>query len=221
MQDAQNLAWKMAMVLRGTAGPELLATYDVERRPVGVFTTEQAYSRYVTRTAPYLGTEGMQPVAPDLDIELGYGYRSRAVQDDGDPAPLHMNPRETGGRPGTRALHRWVEGAVRRSTLDLFGGHFVLVTGSAAGAWVDGLQAIQATLGFDVDVHRLGAGEVPDPDGTLASAFGIGSDGATLVRPDGFVAWRTTEAAGSAASAAQRLGQLFDRILSTRGRAVL
>lgn len=221
MQDAQNLAWKMAMVLEGTAGPELLATYDAERRPVGAFTTEQAYSRYVTRTAPYLGTDGMQPVAPDLDVELGYGYRSRAVKDDGDPAPLHMNPRETAGRPGTRAPHCWIQGAVRHSTVDLFGGHFVLVAGSAAGTWVDGLQAIQATLGFDVDVHRLGVGEVPDHDGALASAFGIASDGAMLVRPDGFVAWRTTHAASSAASAAQDLGHVFDRILATPGRALI
>ena len=42
----------------GHADPALLSTYDTERRPVGEFTTEQAYSRYVTRTAPYLGTDG-------------------------------------------------------------------------------------------------------------------------------------------------------------------
>lgn len=70
VQDAHNLAWKLAMVLRGEAGPELLDTYEAERLPAGYFTVEQAYSRYVTRTAPYLGTSGMQPVADDLDIEL-------------------------------------------------------------------------------------------------------------------------------------------------------
>src|SRR5215211_17851 len=40
IQDAHNLAWKLAMVLDGTAGPELLATYDPERRPVAEFTAE-------------------------------------------------------------------------------------------------------------------------------------------------------------------------------------
>lgn len=35
VQDAYNLAWKLAMVLRGTAGPELLDTYSAERQPVG------------------------------------------------------------------------------------------------------------------------------------------------------------------------------------------
>ena len=77
VQDAQNLAWKLAMVLDGEAGPDLLSTYEQERRPVAHFTAEQAYARYVTRTAPYLGTEGMQPVEDDLDVELGYGYRRR------------------------------------------------------------------------------------------------------------------------------------------------
>ena len=42
IQDAHNLAWKLAMVLKGKAGPELLATYESERRPVALFTVEQA-----------------------------------------------------------------------------------------------------------------------------------------------------------------------------------
>jgi 2-polyprenyl-6-methoxyphenol hydroxylase-like FAD-dependent oxidoreductase len=58
VHDAHNLAWKLALVLNGTAGPGLLATYDAERRPVGEFTVEQSYARYVTRVAPYLGTAG-------------------------------------------------------------------------------------------------------------------------------------------------------------------
>lgn len=120
VQDAHNLAWKIAAVLRGTEGPELLSTYENERRPVATFTVEQAYSRYVTRTAPYLGVEGIQPVVNDLNVELGYGY---------DPAgPLHENPRESKARIGTRAPHIWLEDG--RSTLDLFGRDFVLLARS-------------------------------------------------------------------------------------------
>jgi len=169
IQDAHNLAWKLALALRGIAGPELLATYDAERRPVGVFTAEQAYARYVTRTAPYLGTEGMQPVAPDLNVELGYSY---------DPAgPLHENPRESKGRPGTRAPHfRRVDGG---STLDLFGRNFVLLAGPEASAWREAARSSPA----DLDVHRI-------DDTGFAEAYGITPAGATLVRPDGFVAWR-------------------------------
>src|SRR6185437_13524961 len=40
VHDAHNLAWKLAHVVHGTAGPGLLATYDAERRPVGAFTVE-------------------------------------------------------------------------------------------------------------------------------------------------------------------------------------
>lgn len=164
IQDAHNLAWKLALVLRGMAGPELLNTYDAERRPVGTFTTEQAYTRYVTRTAPYLGTEGMQPAAPELDIELGYCYA------DGG----HQNPRESKGRPGTRAPHfRLSDG---RSTLDLFGRNFALLTGPA---WRETI----GPMPVEVDVHRIA-------EEGFTGAYGIPPAGAVLVRPDGFVAWR-------------------------------
>ena len=72
--DAYDLAWKLAFVVKGVADPELLSTYDAERRPVGRVTVEQAYSRYVTRTATYLGATDYQPIIPDLEIELGYIY---------------------------------------------------------------------------------------------------------------------------------------------------
>lgn len=72
IHDAHNLAWKLALVLKGVAGPELLSTYDMERRPAATFTVEQAYTRYVTRSATYLGAKDFQPLANDFDIELGY-----------------------------------------------------------------------------------------------------------------------------------------------------
>lgn len=43
IHDAHNLAWKMAMVLKGEAGPGLLETYEAERKPVGRMTVDQAY----------------------------------------------------------------------------------------------------------------------------------------------------------------------------------
>jgi len=88
-----------------------------ERRPVCEFTVEQAYSRYVTRTAPYLASKGMQPLVPDQDVELGYCYDGR----------LHENPREAKGRPGTRAPHLWLSDG--QSTLDLLGKEYVFLAG--------------------------------------------------------------------------------------------
>jgi 2,4-dichlorophenol 6-monooxygenase len=42
IQDSYNLAWKLALVLRGAAGPSLLETYDAERAPVGRQVVERA-----------------------------------------------------------------------------------------------------------------------------------------------------------------------------------
>ncbi len=187
---AHNLAWKLAAVLNGTAGPGLLDTYDDERRPVGEFTVEQAYSRYVTRVAPYLGADGIQPVLDDLYLELGYRYASAAiVSEPGDDAtPLH--PREAAGRPGARAPHAWVERDGQRiSTLDLFGRNFTLLAGPRGDAWREQARLAKATLGITVDVYQQGA----DLAGDFTTAYGIGPEGATLIRPDGYVAWRATD----------------------------
>jgi 2-polyprenyl-6-methoxyphenol hydroxylase-like FAD-dependent oxidoreductase len=212
VQDAQNLAWKLALVLQGQAEPELLATYDAERRPVGEFTTEQAYSRYVTRTAPYLGTAGLQPVAPDLNIELGYGYSSSAVCRDADESPLHDSPRETKGRPGTRAPHLWLRrDGERISTLDLFGRNFVFLAAPDAGTWCDSVRAVSRQLAMPVDLHRVGADGLHDPEHALLDAYGLTSTGILLVRPDGFVAWRSKTPTGSPSAVAAALAQATAR----------
>ena len=130
VQDAHNLAWKLALTINGVAGPGLLETYDAERRPLGALTVEQAYTRYVRRTAPYLGLETIQPVVDEWRLEIGYKYHSSAIlSEKDDDGALHEDPRESRGRPGTRAPHLFLEQAGRRlSTLDLFGRHFVLLT---------------------------------------------------------------------------------------------
>ena len=183
--DAHNLAWKLALVVQGKAGPELLSTYEPERRPAAAFTVEQAYTRYVTRSAQYLGTSGMQKAENDLNIEMGYCYKSSAVIAEG-AGPAHENPRESKGRPGTRAPHVFLDHEGRRiSTLDLFGGNFALLTGPQGLAWRD----CATDMRIDLDVHTIRQPE-------FADAYGITPSGAVLVRPDGFVAWRAKSAKG-------------------------
>ena len=123
IHDAHDLAWKLAYVVRGLAHPSLLSTYEAERRPVGVMTVEQAYARYVTRTATHLGATDHQPVRADLDVELGYLYRSDAIQvPDHDDGAVAADPRLTRARPGSRAPHMWLDrDGERISTLDLLG----------------------------------------------------------------------------------------------------
>ena len=171
--DGHNLAWKLASVLEGSAGRGLLDTYDAERRPIGELTTEQAYTRYVARLDPELGTDDIQPFVPDPPIELGHRYRSSAViPEDDDDGSLHENPHEPSGRPGTRAPHVTLDGG---STLDLFGREFVVL--SASDAWS------RAAEGASIAAHRIDAP-------AFAEAYGTGVEGAVLVRPDGFIAWR-------------------------------
>lgn len=169
IQDAHNLCWKLAMILRGEAGEQLASTYEAERRPVGVLTAEQAYLRYVTREAKYLATPDLPKLVNDLDIEMGYLY----------PDQGHENPRESKGKPGSRAPHVWLRDNF--STLDLFGRDFILLTPSPGAFWEDQATRCREVLQIPLRVHAYPIGD----------EYGIGSQGASLVRPDGFVAWRS------------------------------
>ena len=197
--DAHNLAWKLALVLQGRAGPELLSTYELERRPASAFAVEQAYTRYVVRSAQYLGTSGMQKSENDLNIELGYCYRSQAVIPESDDGGReHENPRESKGRPGRRAPHLFLQrGGEKISSLDLFGGNFALLAGPDGRAWCDSAAAGARQLGLPLDIHCIGADGLEDPEGAFPDAYGITPSGAVLVRPDGFVAWRARSAEGA------------------------
>ena len=199
VQDAHNLAWKLALVLQGLANPELLSTYEPERRPASAFTVEQAYARYVKRVAPDLPSDPHEPVVNDLNIEMGYIYHSSAViPEDTNDNRLHENPRESKGRPGTRAPHVWLAQDGRQiSTLDLFGRNFALLGGSESSAWCKCGEEASKKLRIDLDEYRLGANGLTDPNGEFLPAFGIDSTGAVLVRPDGFVAWRAKTGDGA------------------------
>ncbi len=194
VQDGYDLAWKLAYVLDGRAGDELLQTYDDERQPVAAFTTEQAYTRYVLRLDPALGKENLVPIVEEATVELGYRYRSEAissaVEDDG---AMWEDPREPTGRPGFRAPHLPIRLDGREcSTLDLFGREFVALAGRDGHSWRLAGEAAGSALGVQVLTHVVD--DVIDPSGKFGTLYGTGSDGAALVRPDGFVAWR---AAGS------------------------
>jgi hypothetical protein len=173
------------------ADPRLLDTYDDERRAIGELTVEQAYTRYVTRVAPYLGTEGMQALVDDFSIEIGCRCNSAAVVlEPGDDEALHEHPRESKGRPGSRAPHVLVprDGA-RVSTLDLFGNGFVLLAGADGAAWHEAALSAAGQFGVPLDGYVIA-----DAASGFADAYGISQAGAVLVRPDGVVAWRAVGA---------------------------
>jgi 2-polyprenyl-6-methoxyphenol hydroxylase-like FAD-dependent oxidoreductase len=208
IQDAHNLAWKLASVLQGTAGPDLLDTYDQERQPAGMQAIEQAYNRYVLRSDPDLGTEGMKLAIPDMHVEFNR-YRSRAVIPDPDAADdgaPDIDPRRSKALPGTRAPHVGLRrsGALI-STLDLYGRGFVLICGHAGADWASVAAAASAATGVPITAHVVGQPGSGAPLADLAphrlrlstlfsapfpATYGIEASGAVLVRPDGYVAWR-------------------------------
>ena len=212
IHDAHNLAWKLAYVLKGSAGPRLLETYDMERRPIAKFTVEQAYTRYVTRTAPYLGATDFQPLADDFDIELGHIYHSSAIVADGGDAAVHADPHRTCGRPGSRAPHVWLERTGRQvSMLDLFGDAFVLLAAPGGDTWCRAASAVARRFpDLAIAAHVVGGADVHDPEAAFAQAYGLSQDGAVLIRPDGFVAWRAKTMIGDPEKA---LGSVLDAVL--------
>jgi 2-polyprenyl-6-methoxyphenol hydroxylase-like FAD-dependent oxidoreductase len=213
IHDAHNLAWKLAYVIKGLASPELLDSYDLERRPIAKFTVEQAYTRYVTRTAPYLGATDFQPLADDFNIELGHVYGSPAIIAEQDSDTVHADPHDTRGRPGTRAPHLWLTQAGKSiSTLDLFGTGFVLLAAPAGKGWcAAAAAAAQRFPGLPLRAHLIASPDFEDPAGEFAQVFGLAPAGAVLVRPDGFVAWRSKD---MIEAPQRRLEQVLDMVLT-------
>lgn len=180
IQDAHNLAWKLAAVLRGRAGGELLETYDAERRPVADFTLGQALLLMHQRGAlPIPLPPGHEPAEYDA-VVFGYRYRSAAVLGtmDGEDERA-LAPGRLAGQPGTRAPHI-VPGDGKASSLDWYGRGFALLVGTGDTAWAEAAR----TLGErPLTLHPL--------TDEAAALHGITRAGAVLVRPDGFVAWHS------------------------------
>ena len=215
VQDAQNLCWKLAAVLKGEAAPALLDSYHDERQPLATMITQSSLANALS-----MGRETRQEgaVLPrreflnEQGLIFGATYRSAALVDDGTAPPTVEDPITTyvpSATPGRRAPHAALtRGGEAISTIDLYGRGFVLVAGSAGGAWAEAAGRIAAPTRPAVTVHRVD-GDVADAEGRFHDAYGIAPEGAVLVRPDGYVGWRS---AGGAADAAATLAAALDRI---------
>lgn len=212
IQDAQNLAWKLALVLRGLAGPDLLKTYESEREPVNWFTTEQARLRYQESNRRWSADAGERAevgMAHDLVVMLGYHYNSPAIVEPRRQMPS-LEQVALNGEPGTRAPHLWIERADQRlSTLDLLGRRFALLTGPEGTSWLPAARAVAAHLGLDLDLYRAET-DFQAGAGAFCATYGIASRGAVLIRPDGFVGWRC---ANEDEQAAETLTRVFAQLL--------
>ena len=93
--------------------------------------------------------------------------------------------------------------------MDLFGRRFVLLTGNRGEHWVSAGAQAAAGLGVDLPVHRIGV-DFADPTDSWATTYGVPEDGAVLVRPDFFVAWRSL-GPGTAVELERALRTVLDR----------
>ena len=191
IQSAHNLAWKLAAVLQGAAGPELLATYHAERHPVGRFAARQSLTGPTAAVLPSGGDDRPQLPAEEessmFNLLIGYRYRSAAVVTDElavDPEAVQL-VEELRAQPGTRTPHAWVRHDGKRvSTLDLLGPEFTVLTGDQR--WRAAATSASAALGILITMHCIG-------DDAWAAVTGLAPEGALLVRPDDFVGWRADE----------------------------
>ncbi|MHC1563322.1 FAD-dependent monooxygenase [Actinomycetospora sp. C-140] len=206
IQDALNLAWKLALVVDGIAAPTLLETYHAERHPVG----EEVVGRTVRHARE--GFDTSDPVAMlSREAQLLVAYPDSPIVG------------ATGGnlavRPGGRAPD--ARGLRRTAVTDPIRLHAVLAaTEFALLAYVDEddgpdveddaaaqldeiaeVRALAASSALPLRVHvvvapELGAafadaGEpcLVDSAGDLAAAYGMRGGDAVLIRPDGYVGW--------------------------------
>jgi putative polyketide hydroxylase len=186
IEDARNLSWKLAAVLDGATRPELLDTYDSERRPIAWLRHDQLFARADYKA--FLKASGPAvPIIDDAAIELGQLYRSAALPDASDDLPAARRPDEWCGQPGTRAPHLWLDEAANLSILDEFGRHWVLA--SEDQGWHSAAARVTADAGIPVLFTHLGATTIYAAT-DFRTAYGLGPGGAALIRPDGYIAWR-------------------------------
>lgn len=199
IEDAHNLAWKLAAVSAGTSSPKLLETYDAERRPIAWLRHQQIFAR-ADFTAHSADVAKDVAIIDDAAMEYGQLYRSNAVLGADETLPPAQRPDEWKGQPGTRAPHLWLtRGDARISSLDLLQRRWVLLTQDAR--WREAAATASLALRQDVESVVIGVDVEPTSSEAFPNAFGVEKDGATLIRPDGYVAWRSVGMADDPAGA--------------------
>jgi 2-polyprenyl-6-methoxyphenol hydroxylase-like FAD-dependent oxidoreductase len=212
VEDAVNLGWKLAAVLKGQAAPRLLESYDAERRPLALRNTtyakgfadslgieppreiedESAAGDAARRQAgEYLARHGAAEFnIPGITFGGRYDDSPAIVPDRSAPPPDRPNLYVPTGCPGGRPPHLWL--ADGRSLFDAFGFEWTLLRlGKADGA---GFERTAGQLGLDLAVFDLRSDEARELYGAELA----------LIRPDQVVAWRGDDD-GAAESVLARL----------------
>jgi 2-polyprenyl-6-methoxyphenol hydroxylase-like FAD-dependent oxidoreductase len=231
IQGMHNAMWKLALVIRGLAGEALLHTYTTERQPVTRWTVQQSLQNHWNvqqiAMAAIAGVESSMPPAElvraarrygnHLGVEFGSAYESSAVIPDGTPLPEVADAYSDyvpTARPGCRAPHVWLgRAAASLSTLDLFGPGFALLTAADGDVWRDAARRVAAAFGVPIACYGIGDPGLEDRDGVFCDRYAMDASGAVLVRPDGYVGWRTPRG-GDPDELSRAVGRILDRIVA-------
>ncbi|NYT67300.1 FAD-dependent oxidoreductase [Pusillimonas noertemannii] len=219
VEDAVNLGWKLAAVIKGQAGPALLDSYQAERQPLAIRNTGYARgfadSLGLFKPAPEI--EENSPAGEAARREAGehmaahgraefnipgitFGGRydgSPAIVSDGSmPPPDKANEYTATACPGGRPPHMWLDDV--RSLYDAFGFEWTLL---CMGADNEGQPFASAARDKGVELAVV---HVPQARELYQSDF-------ALIRPDQIVAWRGDSCRDAA--------QIFETLLGARMRA--
>ncbi|MFJ4775954.1 FAD-dependent monooxygenase [Streptomyces sp. NPDC088762] len=194
IQDAWNLAWKLALAVQGAAHPALLASYDAERRPVG----EEVVGRTVRHAAQGIQADPDDPATVTMrEAQLLLGYRTGPITDPAGEGP--------GPRPGDRAPDcAGLTGQITTYPLRLYDllrerGHVLLLYGDGRGLDELALAAGESS-GGRMEVFSLLAADAPsvsdgiavhrDSAGEFARIYAARQPTAFVIRPDGYLGAR-------------------------------
>jgi hypothetical protein len=209
IEDAANMAWKLAAVLEGWGGEKLLASYQAERKPVALRNTEVARSMgkawhdiavtaAVEQDSPAGAAERASAaqssfvvanhfVLPEerdfLGVVLGARYdASPIIVPDGAPPPDQIECYSPSSVPGGRAPHLWLDGSrgPGGSLYDRFGRYFTLLRRGPQPPDAAPLIAAARRAGMPLTVVDVSASAAAD----------LYERPLTLVRPDHHIAWR-------------------------------
>jgi 2,4-dichlorophenol 6-monooxygenase len=157
-------------------------------------------------TLKLLSTQSME--FNEHNVEAGFRYDSTAMIPDGTeptPTPDDIRIYIPDTRPGSPLPHAMLEdadGAILPLMTLVRPGRFLLIAGEDGTPWCDAATGIAKASGVPLDAIRIGHadGDYRDPRSTWARYRQIGKQGAILVRPDRFVAWRRKGASSTAAA---------------------
>ncbi|MEU2611042.1 FAD-dependent oxidoreductase [Micromonospora sp. NPDC007271] len=207
IQDAWNLAWKLALAVRGIAAPGLLDSYETERRPEG----EEIVGRAVRMAfTDELDREDLKrQFLQEMSMLLSYADSPLVGECVTDPDALRDGPRPGDRAPDVGGLRRQGVGHPLRLRDLTRGTRHTLLVYADASADEGTLAALEKLY---ADVHRQASEEIDgylllspdaraprllappvvrDTGGEFRTAYGVRGAALYLVRPDGHVGFRS------------------------------